>query len=143
MAQHIKTILSSILTQSHDWRLALLRDWPTIVGDLAGHLFLEKIDNDTLILRVEDACWMHELYMLSPLLLKTINKKLDQPRIKKLRFKQKGIDKKRVTTSKPQQHKGLTEPVISAQESRALVTIKDPQLQMALKQFLYRCQREK
>ena len=143
MPHHIKNLLSSLFAHSDDWRIMLLRDWPTILGDLAKHVLLEKIEHDTLILSVHNACWMHELYMLSPLLLKTINKKLDQPRIKRLRFKQAGLVKKKKDHSNHTAFISPKQELLTQRETKALTAIEDPQLRNALKQFLHRCQREK
>ena len=143
MPHHIKDLLAHYFAQSNDWRIILLRDWDSIVGDLSSRVRLEKIEKDTLILCVQDACWMHELYMLSPLLLKTINKKLDQPYIKRLRFKQVGLNKKKVPLSVPQTDVHAVSVVVSAQEHQALACIHDPQLHTVLTHYLRRCKRER
>ena len=142
MVQHIKNIIATFLGQKTDWRIILLRDWSIIMGDLANHVSLAKIDHDTLILHVQDSCWLHELYALSPLLLTTINKKLDQPHIKKLRFRQAGVHKKKREPNKNTLYITQRTHVLSLQEQTALASIQDPCLQQALKHFLYRCKRE-
>lgn len=80
--------------------------------------------------------------MLSPLLIKMINKNLDQPRIKALRFKTRGT--KNVTPEKKKVERLLkpTAPLTS-RELAALEKIGDAQLKEALKGFLKRCQQEK
>jgi Dna[CI] antecedent DciA-like protein len=144
MTLPIKHIIAKMFNHSNDWKFILLRDWPTIIGDLAEHVSIEKIENDTLILQVQNSCWLQELYLLSPLLLSTINKKLDKAYIKKLRFKQKGIVTRHEQPQNKQQKNSPTSmPSLSPQERQALARIGDPQLQMALKEFLYRCHREK
>jgi len=88
MAKPIKNILDSFLKTNNSWKAQLLQDWPKIIGKLQDKVSIEKVQDSTLVLSVADACWLQELYLLSPVLLKTINQKLDRPRIKRLRFKQ-------------------------------------------------------
>lgn len=137
----IGDFLPSVMIGPDAWKMQLLRAWPTVLGDLTPLVSLEKIDNDTLILGVQDSCWLQELYMLSPLILKMINKNLDQPRIKALRFKTRGT--KKATTEKmlPIKKPVVARP-LSARECAALETIQDGQLKEALQGFLTRCQQE-
>ena len=105
MARPIKNLLTSFLKTEKNWKIQLLKNWPDIIGTLGSKTQLEKIGETTLTLSVQDSCWLQELYLLSPILLKTINQKLDRPRIKRLRFKQAGKKKKRkkkVTQQKKQ-----------------------------------------
>ena len=139
----IGDLLPSLMTGPDAWKMQLLRAWPTVLGDLTPLVSLEKIDNDTLILGVQDSCWLQELYMLSPLILKMINKNLDHPRIKALRFKTRGC-KKATEEKKLSLHKTPVAPQpLSARERAALNAIKDDQLQEVLQNFLRRCQQEK
>lgn len=94
MTKEIKNVLSLILANHANWKIHLLNNWSTILGPLSSKVYLEKIQEDTLILGVQDSCWLQELYLLSGMLIKTINQTLDQPRIKHLRFKTIGIKKK-------------------------------------------------
>ena len=144
MAHHIKNILAVFMHQSNDWRIMLLRNWNDILGTLAQHVHLEKIDKDTLVLCVQDARWLHEVYMLSPILLATINQKLDQPHVKRLRFKQMSTQKNTQKISRKQSmpHITTTYP-LSLHEQKALTSIHDPLLRSALEQFLHRCRRER
>ncbi len=145
MAQCITAVLKGIFKKEDNWRMRLLQDWPAIIGDLGPYVSLASIKDDVLILAVKDACWMHELHMLTPLLLQTINKKLDQHRIKQLRFKQQGV----VRTKKAKHKKYDTKKVptqetpLTYRERKALHTIKDPALAHALQRFLKRCKQEK
>jgi len=125
-----------------DWKASLLANWNAILGNLNGKVRLEKIEEDTLTLGVYDACWMQELYLLTPLLINTINKSLDQPRIKNLRFKRSGTAKKNVAVRTPEK-KALRAVTLSEKERDALKNIKDSQLSSALEQFLIRCYQEK
>lgn len=142
MPKHVHTFLSSLVPKNDSWKIQLLSNWETIMGNLHTKVQLEKIDEDTLVLGVHNSSWLQELYLLSPMLLTTINQKLDQPRIKHLRFKQAG---KRLQTTKvvPIIHKQRKEVIINTQEQAALNNMKDPQLRDALKAFLIRCYQER
>src|SRR5579871_3385416 len=94
MSTHIKSIIEHLITTEGNWKLQLLTQWPTILGNIKTKVHLEKINDDSLVLGITDSCWLQELYMLSPLLIETIKKKLDYPRIKTLRFKKIGVKKK-------------------------------------------------
>lgn len=141
----MKTIgdfLPSVMTGSESWKMQLLRAWPTVLGDLTPLVSLEKIDEPVLVLGVQDSCWLQELYMLSPLIIKMINKNLDQPRIKALRFKTRGT--KNVTPEKKKVERLLKPTVpLTSRELAALEKIGDVQLKEALQGFLKRCQQEK
>src|SRR5437762_7574752 len=91
MAVYLKDVLHAVINPEKNWKTDLLYKWNEIVGPLHNKVRIEKIHDDTLILGVFHSCWMQELYLLSPLLIKTINEKLDQPYIKQLRFKHIGI----------------------------------------------------
>lgn len=138
----IGDFLPSVMIGPDAWKMQLLRAWPTVLGDLTPLVSLEKIDNDTLILGVQDSCWLQELYMLSPLILKMINKNLDQPRIKALRFKTRGTKKATPEKALPTRKTVAARP-LSVRERAALETIQDGQLKEALQGFLMRCQQEK
>ncbi len=142
MTKQLKDLLPSLIKKEEHWQYTLLQQWSSIIGNLSTHVCLEKIQNDTLILGVYDACWMQELYMLSGLLIDTINKNLDQPRIKHLRFK-------RIAPRVPKQVTPLpsappSKPVVLTQrEQKALDGIQDAHLREALQLFLIRCYKEK
>jgi hypothetical protein len=146
MTRPLRDFLRIILPSAsdHEWKVKLLQSWTSIMGNLASKVRLEKIEEESLTLGVFDACWMQELYLLTPMLLATINQKLDRPRIKQLRFKRVGIyacahvqpQKKRspiTTTMRP----------LTRREEQALSKIADVQLCNALRSFLQRCNREK
>ncbi len=139
MATPLKDILSDIF--AHDtWKYKLLQNWQNIMGPLCDKVRIEKICDDTLILGVTNSCWMQELYLLSPLIIKTINKNLDKPRIKQIRFKRTGrITKKQAknpTTKKPAHKKNC---ILTPKQKGALEKIKDPELRKALEKFYKRC----
>lgn len=143
MAHKIEELIDKILAHDQSWHRDLIRNWNTIIGPLHSKVQLEKIEDSLLILGVYDSCWMQELYLLTPLLLRTINQKLDQPRIKQLRFKTVGRRHKKTEAQSRQIVKKHTVVVLNKHEQEALNNIKDPQLQEALKQFLMRCYQEK
>ncbi len=138
----IKKLLKPYI-QSHDeWKFKLLQNWKQVVGTLAHNVSLEKVTNDTVILGVHDSCWMQELYLLSPMLLQTINQNLDQPRIKHIRFKQVGRrEKQQKNPGAPQPYTPKKIP-LNAKEEKALTRITDEKLRSALESFLIRCQQE-
>jgi hypothetical protein len=142
MTKQLKDLLPSLIRKEENWQFMLLQQWNSIVGNLGTHVCLEKIHNDTLILGVYDACWMQELYMLSGLLIDTINKNLDQPRIKHLRFKRIAPRAPKQVTSIPTTP--LLKPIVlTPREQKALDGIHDAQLREALQHFLIRCYKEK
>jgi hypothetical protein len=141
VAHCIKQLIYSIIQPKKNWKTHLLYQWNDIIGSLHNKVRIEKIYEDTIVLGVFHSCWMQELYLLSPLLIKTINEKLDQPYIKQIRFKhisaKKNIDKKTVT-------RNVTNQIIqlSHQDERALTKVTDPRLREVLKLFRVRCYRE-
>lgn len=137
----VRNILQTYLDHETDWKFKLIKHWPEIIGTLSSKVTLEKVNDDTIVLGVYDSCWMQELYLLSPVLISSINKKLDAPHIKQVRFKQAGRKKEKKIQKKapviPQQEINL-----SSREKEALNDVKDPLLREALKAFRIRCYRE-
>ena len=140
----VKNLLQTYLGHNADadWKLSLIKNWPEIIGSLGNKVSLEKVLEDTVVLAVYDSCWMQELYLLSPVLINSINKKLDQPRIKQVRFKQAGKKKEKKAPVKPEPVKPHREITLSSREITALNDVKDPSLREALKAFRIRCYRE-
>lgn len=143
MVRLLKDFLPKLIPLQHDWKVKLLHSWGTIMGRFSSKVRLEKIEEDLLVLGVFDACWMQELYLLTPTLLLKINESLDQPRIKQLRFKRAGLEKrsqcktvgKKIVTKR--QERALT-----VDEKQVLNSVKDEQLRDALLSFLQQCQRD-
>ena len=126
------------------WKTKLLTDWPTIMGNLADKVTVEKIYDDSLVLGVDDTSWLHELYMLSPVLIKTINAHLEKPYIKTVKLKHSTKIKKQSPTLPAAPVYQTPQPVaLTPQEKKALTVIKDNELQNVLQTFLYRCRQEK
>ena len=144
MAKKLGDLVATIFHHEHDWKIALLRAWPDIVGPLATKVRIEKITENALVLGVQDSCWLQELYLLSPVLLKTINKTLDAPRIKTLRFMIADITVKNGKKKSPEPKKQPPKQVnLNPAEQAALSTIADQELRYALQQFLVRCYQER
>lgn len=142
MTAPIKNFLTTYLAHEKNWKAQLLANWQTIIGNLGSRVTLEKIHEDLLVLGVNDSSWLQELYLLSPVILETINASLDQPRIKQLRFKQIGRKKqtKKIDEKKLEQ---LSTINLKKKEEIALDAIQDEQLREFLKKYLIRCYQEK
>jgi hypothetical protein len=140
---HIKQFLEKIIPQENGWKRQLLENWPAIMGRLQGKVTLENIYEDSLVLGVPDACWLQELYLLSPALIKQINEKLESPRIKQVRFKQVGRVQKKATAGQRPSSRQPKQVQLSEQEKQALSRVADTDLQAALESYLIRCYQEK
>jgi len=141
MTFSLKDLLLTIICPKKNWKTFLLYNWNDIIGALHTKVRIEKIYDDTLILGVFHSAWMQELYLLSPLIIKTINEKLEQPHIKQIRFKQSGIKQ---AIYKKQKNKMLYKinVQLTKKEEYILTKITDPTLREALKSFRMRCYRE-
>ena len=142
MAVYLKELLHALINPEKNWKTDLLYRWNDIIGSLNSKVRIEKIYDDTLVLGVFHSCWMQELYLLSPLLIKTINEKLDQPYIKQIRFKH--IGKKTTPTNKwekksPKKNKLVQ---LTKEDEYSIAKIADPSLRDALKAFRIRCYQE-
>lgn len=143
MTRQISIFLKHLFGTTHAWQFTLLNNWKTIIGKLHTKVIIEKIYNDTIILGVIDSCWLQELYLLSPVLLNRINKTLDQPYIKKIRFKKQSTLKKK--RDKKRYHAVIKEHCYlpSPKEEQVLQAINNVELRTVLKDFLVRCYRER
>jgi len=139
MTTALKDLLSDIF--EHDsWKYNLLRNWNRIMGPLCQKVRIEKILDDTLVLGVINASWMQELYLLSSVIIKTINKNLDKPRIKKIRFTKIGrVKRSSSSKTKTQPNNFQRKICLTPRQKNALEPIKDQELRNALEQFLKRC----
>ncbi|MBI2775167.1 DUF721 domain-containing protein [Candidatus Dependentiae bacterium] len=143
MPMHIKELLPHLLPADQSWKVTLLAQWQTIVGNLKAHVTLLKIAEDTITLGVFNSSWLQEMYLLSPVILETINKSLDQPRIKNIRFKQIAQKKKGGNAPSFKRITAVAPLSLSKEQEAALSKINDPELRIVLFQFLQRCNREK
>ena len=140
MAQSLKNLVNRFIENQDSWQLQLLAQWDTIVGSLKTRVQLIKIEKDTLILGVTDACWMQELYLLTPLLLQTINKHLGKIYIHQLRFKAIGNNTKKGTQSfKTMTSSNACRAELTESEKKAIDSIIDGELAQELKNYLIRC----
>jgi hypothetical protein len=137
MATNLKELLQTLINPHNNWKTDLLYRWKDIIGPLHSKVRIEKVHDDTLILGVFHSCWMQELYLLSPLLIKTINEKLDQPYIKQIRFKQVVLKRATIKIS-PTKMVHKKEVFLSKKDEHTLAKIADPALRDALKAFRIR-----
>lgn len=145
MTVPLKSCLASVF-KHEAWKLTLFSEWQTIVGDLALHMRIEKVYQDTLIIGVYQTTWLQELYLLSSVLILSINKALEKEYIKTLKFVlvQQKIAASPVTL--PTKKKTIHErPLIHLTEKEAtiLYKIKDEELQQALHKLLSNCYYQK
>ncbi|MBT3827372.1 DUF721 domain-containing protein [bacterium] len=140
MASSVKTFIDGYFKKHSDWRWSLLENWKQIMGQMHEHVFLEKVYKETVVIGVYHSSWMHELYLLSPVLLKKINSVFETPRIKRVRFKLKG--QKLYGQAKRAKYKQLqAKPVqLSSPQLKALEKLDDDDLQRHLKGFFKQCQ---
>ncbi|MGB8467495.1 MAG: DciA family protein [Candidatus Babeliales bacterium] len=144
----IHTLVAQLLStyQNSDWKIAIIKQWPDIIGDLAAHVVIEKIDDTVITLGVFDSCWLQELHLLSPLLLQKINRTLDDKKIKQVRLKQvprtrnKQLLKKHQKESTQRNNKAVA---LHQQEIQALARVPDKALANALKRFFEKICQEK
>lgn len=142
MALLLKDLIPRIVESHDDWRLSLLKEWPTIVGSLATRVRLEKVTQDMIIVGVYESHWMQELYLLSPVLIDSVNKFLGNPYIKQVRFKLVE-DKPLISPWRAREkshHVNPPKPTFNGAQQKALENISDPQLREALMGFWGKCQ---
>jgi hypothetical protein len=142
MAICLKELLQTLINPEKNWKTDLLYRWNDIIGSLNSKVRIEKIYDDTLVLGVFHPCWMQELYLLSPLLIKTINEKLDQPYIKQIRFKQTCLKHRKKNNSCQSATKKKKEIILTKEDEHTLAKIADPALRDVLKAFRIRCYQE-
>jgi len=142
MALRLKELLHTLIRPEKNWKTNLLYQWHDIIGSLHSKVRIEKIYDDTLILGVFHSCWMQELYLLSPLLIKTINEKLDQPYIKQIRFKHVGLKELHKKSSPHYSAKKKKNAELTKDDEHTLAKIADPALRNVLKAFRIRCYQE-
>ncbi len=140
MLTGIKPILESLLSVESDWRRFLLHNWNIIVGNLAVRMRLEQVHEDTLILGVYDSHWMHELFLLSNTIIRSVNKSLGHQRIVKVRFRliERRPSPKPIRGETPVAQ-NIRSSLLTYEQQRALMCVKDRELQESLKSLLNRC----
>jgi len=142
MAEHVKHYLTSYLSQNADtWAVSLLRDWEIILGKLAIRMRLEKIQGQTLIIGVYDVHWMHELFLLSRCIIKTINDYLGTAHVEQLKFvmaRKKQTKNKKTKTITDISH-NYKKTITVQQKSYLENNIHDHELRTLLKKLLQEC----
>lgn len=142
MTKSLHELVASCLPASN-WRFTLMKEWPTIFGPFSNRVSFEAVHDDMMVLGVADACLMQELYLLSPLIVSTIQKTIGNTTIKKVRLKRTdGIthQKKRNTMKKPRTLKPIS---LTRAELHALDCIADLELKEALRSYCIRCHQER
>ncbi len=150
MATSLKDLLITIIPQQTSWKAELHINWKNIIGHLSEHVQLLKVYDSALLLGVKDSSWLQEMYLLSPLLIETINKSLDKPYIIKLHFKNVGESEYTQQNAAPQPKKEKTQQpkdqskhTLTRFEQTTLDQVEDPELREALKELLLTCYQEK
>ncbi|HLB94171.1 MAG TPA: DciA family protein [Candidatus Babeliales bacterium] len=126
----------------------LLVNWPEISGKLSTRMCIERVQQRMVVLGVYDTAWMQELYCMSDLLLAQINKFIGEAYFTELRFRY--VNQPKIKLNQVNSGASVTcakipaviKPVIiklSVQEQATLKKIIDPELRLALKNFLVRC----
>ena len=153
MAKPFHQLLTTIIPLEHRWKIPLLSQWESIIGNLKDKVILEKITHDSLVLSVCHASWAQELLMLTPFLKKKINKILGEEKIKTIRFKtidfKKRSERQEAFYSSSIRQKRddrklerMPDDVnLSIQESIALAKIEQEDLRRVMARFALRCKR--
>lgn len=139
MTLSLDSLVASLLHADDDWRKRLAKEWPTLVGDLHTRMRFEKMSHDVLVIGVYDMHWMHELYMMAPMIVHALNEKLGGNFITKIRFvvvnKTERVHKRHTSTDALcASEKPLAEP-----QKQALANVKDEHTQKALSKLWQRC----
>ncbi|MCL4229424.1 DUF721 domain-containing protein [Candidatus Dependentiae bacterium] len=140
MKKQLSDLLPLVFRHEHAWKIQLLQQWDVIFGNLSSFVQIEKIEHETLVLGVSNSCWLQELSLFSPLLLKTINEKLAHAPIKQLRFKLSGTKHRAKKSPTPSSYaRCILSRTLNPAEQRALDHVHDQELRIALQRFLMRC----
>ena len=135
LREYIHTLL---LVNNEDWKSKLIREWAQIVGNLHTKMCLEKIEGAVLKIGVYDSHWIHELFMLAPMIVRTINTALGGSYVVSVRFGVK--EKKRVVALYDVEQQVVQQPIeLTLQQQQMLSNITDNELRLSLEQFLKRC----
>jgi hypothetical protein len=137
----VKSIVQKVIPEQHVWKFELFKHWDSIIGHLKNRVSIEKIDEDTLYLKVCHPAWAQELSMLAPLLKEKINAHLSGHKIKHIRIKNRDIK-----TAAPKQtakiKKALPTPkdiALNPKEQRILAQLPSKELQSVVASYLVRC----
>lgn len=138
--KQLNTLLPTLFhANNKEWQLQLLANWTVIIGKASSKARIEKIDNTTLIIAVQDSVWMQELYLLSDTIIQKINTFLGKDYITALRFKKAGL-KKELYKKNITPPRLLQKPfVLSLAEKTCLARIPDEEIKQYLLAYLRRC----
>ena len=142
MPKKIGTILPSLISREHTWKIKLFNSWEKIIGNLKSKVRIEKIDKQSLILGVCHPTWAQELFFLSPMLKQKINALFKEEKIKKIQFKTIKFPEKKPKTNDNLNKQKKTKPIeqcLSITEHNKLQTISSGDLRNALESFYIRC----
>ncbi len=140
MAVLLKDLVPLVMSAKDDWRASLLKNWNEIIGSLKTRIRLEKVTGDMIIIGVYESHWMQELYLLSSVLIDSVNDFLGKPYIKQIRFKL--VEERTVPRFNTYEKKKFVqrEITLTTEQKKALEKITDFQLQNALVEFWGKCQ---
>ncbi len=143
MAKQVSALLRDFLPQQHQWKMKLMQQWDTIIGNLGDKVRIEKIDSDILVLGVIHPSWAQELMFLSGMLRNKINDALGSERIKTIRFKtivRRGSQSK---AKKMIKQAAVVEPYDEVQrtprQENTLKKIKDNEMREVFAAYFNRC----
>lgn len=140
MGKRLNDIITTVIPQEHQWKLTILREWPTLIGDMHHHISIHTIQNDILILQAAHPAWAQELSFLTGILKKKINALFPQEYIKTIRFQVGTIKKKtQVAQAAPSSLKKPAPRELTNHEKACLSRVKDQELQQILSDFLRVC----
>lgn len=142
MAEPIHKILAGVFPQEHRWKVELLENWDSLIGNMKDKVRIEKIDRDVLTLGVVHPAWAQELYFFSGFLRDKINASLKKEHIKTIRFYTIGS---KPATKRPRKRATkrplppISDVCLTPQGELALATIKNEEFRSALKKYYDRC----
>jgi len=150
MSKRIGKILIDIIPAKHQWKIKLLGSWDDIIGNLRDKVRIEQISENSLTLGVCHSTWAQELFFLSPILKKKINKLLQEDKIKNIKFRTVTRTSKKAqykTFAQAQRKPKITinsiEHSLTITEHSTLQAIKNDELASVLEQFYIRCKKIK
>jgi len=144
MPKKIGKILTDIIPEQHHWKVKLLSSWDSIIGTLKDKVRIENISESSLTLGVCHATWAQELFFLTPVLKKKINKILQEEKIKNIKFKtvgRAGEKKSFMPRKKEKTQKNHVEHSLTIVEHSTLQDIENKELAAALEKFYIRCKK--
>lgn len=143
MAIAVKDIIPKFLNQKLDWQESLMQRWPSIVGSLQTRIRLEKIYDATVVIGVYESHWMQELFLLSSVIVDSINTFLGEQKIQAVRFVL--VEERPRPTRwsyKAKRSSGSARKIsLNDAQTKALAGVSDAGLREALMEFLGRTQR--